>query len=72
MRLIVIKNHFMKKIIQYFVIIIFIALTSFKASAQLGISVTFGPPPLPIYEQPYCPGEGYLWIPGYWAYDEYD
>jgi hypothetical protein len=26
------------------------------------------PPPLPAYEQPPCPVEGYLWTPGYWAY----
>ena len=26
------------------------------------------PPPLPTYEQPPCPGDGYLWVPGYWAY----
>ncbi len=41
------------------------------ASAQisLGISVSFGPPALPIYEQPICPAEDYLWVPGYWAYD---
>jgi WXXGXW repeat (2 copies) len=26
------------------------------------------PPPLPAYAQPPCPGDGYLWIPGYWAY----
>jgi len=37
---------------------------------QIGISVRFGPPMLPIYEQPMCPGEGYLWTPGYWAYNE--
>jgi hypothetical protein len=24
------------------------------------------PPPLPEYEQPICPGEGYIWTPGYW------
>jgi hypothetical protein len=24
------------------------------------------PPPLPEYEQPMCPGEGYIWTPGYW------
>jgi hypothetical protein len=36
--------------------------------AQIGISISFAPPELPVYEQPYCPGEGYLWIPGYWAY----
>jgi hypothetical protein len=37
--------------------------------AQIGVSITIGPPPLPVYEQPPCPGEGYLWTPGYWAYD---
>src|SRR5271167_303770 len=39
------------------------------AQVGIGISVNFGPPALPIYEQPICPAEGYLWIPGYWAYD---
>ncbi len=38
----------------------------------IGISVGFGPPALPIYEQPICPAEGYLWTPGYWAYDDGD
>jgi hypothetical protein len=42
------------------------------ASAQIGISVSIGPPVLPVYEQPLCPGDGYLWTPGYWAYaDDY-
>lgn len=26
------------------------------------------PPPLPEYSQPPCPGENYIWNPGYWAY----
>ena len=42
---------------------------SASAFAQIGISISFGPPALPVYEQPACPGEGYLWTPGYWAYD---
>jgi hypothetical protein len=37
--------------------------------AQVAISVSFGPPELPVYEQPLCPGEGYMWTPGYWAWD---
>ncbi len=37
--------------------------------AQIGISVSFGPPALPVYTQPVCPGEGYIWTPGYWAWD---
>jgi len=46
-----------------------IVIMSVASFAQVGISVTFGPPPLPVYEQPLCPGEGYIWTPGYWAYD---
>ena len=26
------------------------------------------PPQLPEYSQPECPGDGYLWTPGYWSY----
>jgi WXXGXW repeat (2 copies) len=32
------------------------------------ISVNIAPPALPVYTQPLCPGEGYMWTPGYWAY----
>lgn len=35
----------------------------------VGVSVSFGPPALPVYDQPICPGDGYLWTPGYWAWD---
>ncbi len=38
------------------------------AHAAVVISVGFAPPALPIYTQPNCPGPGYLWTPGYWAY----
>ena len=45
---------------------------SAPASAQIGISVSIAPPVLPVYDQPPCPGDGYLWTPGYWAYaDDY-
>jgi len=37
--------------------------------AQIAISIRIGPPAIPVYEQPLCPGEGYIWTPGYWAYD---
>jgi hypothetical protein len=39
---------------------------------QVAISVSFGPPTLPVYEQPICPEEGYIWTPGFWAYDDDD
>jgi hypothetical protein len=38
------------------------------AQISVGISVRVGPPPLPVYAQPVCPGPGYIWTPGYWAY----
>jgi hypothetical protein len=40
--------------------------------AQIGVSVTFAPPELPVYEQPPIPGDGYIWTPGYWAYGDDD
>jgi hypothetical protein len=42
---------------------------SVASFGEIGISVTFAPPALPVYEQPLCPGDGYFWTPGYWAYD---
>src|SRR5580700_7786729 len=51
----------------------FFSLTS-PASAQIavGISVHVAPPALPVYVQPPCPTEGYIWTPGYWAYRDSD
>src|SRR6266487_3375576 len=48
-----------------------VMLTLSAASfAQIGVavSINFAPPELPVYEQPLCPGEGYFWTPGYWAW----
>lgn len=39
------------------------------AQVSIGVSVRVGPPALPVYEQPVCPGDGFMWIPGYWAWD---
>ena len=41
-----------------------------RSSAQIsvGVAVHIGPPALPVYVQPVCPGAGYIWTPGYWAY----
>src|SRR5271154_1108409 len=38
-------------------------------SAQVRVAIAFGPPVLPVYEQPICPGDGYIWTPGFWSYD---
>jgi hypothetical protein len=43
---------------------------SAASPAQFRVAITFGPPALPVYEQPVCPGEGYIWTPGYWYWDD--
>ncbi|HUA79972.1 MAG TPA: hypothetical protein VL997_06340 [Dyella sp.] len=54
------------------------ALAAFAALPQkadagvfigVGVSVGFPPPALPVYVQPPIPGPGYIWTPGYWAWD---
>ncbi|MGH9743562.1 MAG: YXWGXW repeat-containing protein [Candidatus Acidiferrum sp.] len=47
------------------------ALTPIPAPARVhvGIFVNFAPPELPVYAQPVCPGDNYIWTPGYWAWD---
>lgn len=40
---------------------------SMYVSADASIDVA--PPDLPVYDQPPCPGDGYLWTPGYWAWN---
>src|SRR5579872_344464 len=56
-------------IIRVLLVAAFALVLSTATFAQIGISITIGPPALPVYEQPPCPSEGYLWDPGYWAYD---
>jgi hypothetical protein len=45
---------------------VFLSTPSF---AQVVDAPTVAPPELPAYEQPICPGDGYIWTPGYWAWD---
>jgi YXWGXW repeat-containing protein len=42
------------------------------AQVAVGVSVRIGPPALPVYAQPVCPGPDYIWVPGYWAYGDDD
>jgi WXXGXW repeat (2 copies) len=41
-----------------------------QAQVAIGVSVRIGPPALPVYAQPVCPGPGYIWTPGYWAWGD--
>jgi WXXGXW repeat (2 copies) len=40
-----------------------------QAQVSVNIRVNSAPPPLPYYEQPAIPADGYLWVPGYWYWD---
>jgi hypothetical protein len=62
----------MKQSIRFLLIALFLIGMAQPLLAQVAITVSFGPPALPVYEQPICPQEGYLWVPGYWAYDPDD
>jgi hypothetical protein len=53
----------------FFALVMLAVPTPTPAQVSVGISVGFAPPELPVYEQPICPGDGYIWTPGYWAWD---
>ncbi len=57
--------------LRYLVIAAVMLAFSVVSSAQVLLSVNFGPPALPVYPQPVCPTEGYIWTPGYWAWGPY-
>ena len=62
----------MKKIVVILIGIFSLSGVTNNAQAQVavgvGVQVGIAPPALPVYIQPPCPVEGYLWTPGYWAY----
>jgi hypothetical protein len=59
--------HFLRTL--FFGALVMLCLST-ASHAAIGIFVTIAPPPIPVYEQPICPGDGYLWTPGYWAWDD--
>jgi WXXGXW repeat (2 copies) len=48
-----------------------LAFPSESSAHAVSVSITIAPPVLPVYVQPVCPGDGYIWTPGYWAYGDY-
>jgi hypothetical protein len=47
------------------------ALAALPAVAQIQLSVNIAPPPITVFDQPACPGDGYIWTPGYYQYGTY-
>jgi hypothetical protein len=62
---------FQENLLAKYLLIAVLALISTPAFSQDSISVDLAPPSLPVYQQPACPDDGYLWTPGYWAYGDY-
>ena len=44
------------------------APTYVEPAADVEVTANEAPPPLPEYDQPPMPDDGYLWTPGYWAW----
>jgi hypothetical protein len=64
----------MKTVLKTLAIAIVMMATSSTIFAQVSIGVSISaniaPPALPVYAQPACPGDGFMWTPGYWAYGD--
>jgi hypothetical protein len=60
------RSRFLRPLLLAFATL-FLSAASF---AQIGVTVTIAPPELPVYEQPLCPGDGYIWTPGYWGWGD--
>jgi len=62
------RIHSSARFLLFVMLILAMSAASF-GQVGIGISVNFGPPAIPVYVQPPCPAEGYIWTPGYWAWD---
>jgi hypothetical protein len=63
----------MKKINLLLILLLALSVTATTSNAQVisvGVSLRVGPPAIPVYVQPDCPVDGYLWVPGYWSYGD--
>ncbi len=62
----------MRNLIRTLVAVLALAALPVMSQAGLfvGVSVNIAPPLLPVYVQPPCPAPGYIWTPGYWAWDD--
>jgi len=57
------------KRIALLLVIVLLPAAHVFSQVSISISANIAPPPLPVYTQPICPNDGYIWTPGYWAYD---
>jgi WXXGXW repeat (2 copies) len=62
-------HHIMNRVLRIALLALCTLFLVAPSFGQVAVTVAFGPPALPVYELPPCPGDGFLWTPGYWAWD---
>lgn len=64
----------MKKVVNTIILTAGMLFTAPQLFAQISVGISISahipPPALPVYTQPVCPEDGYIWTPGYWAYGD--
>ncbi len=60
----------MRNLVRGLIAALLLAVLPVTSQAGVFVSVTIAPPVLPVYVQPPIPGPGYIWTPGYWAWDD--
>lgn len=61
----------MRHKLTFLLILAMAAIFGAQAFAGVVFSVNIAPPPIAVFDQPPCPGDGYLWAPGYYQYGDY-
>ena len=66
----------MKTIIKSILLVTGLAIAAPCTYAQVSVGIAIrariAPPAIPVYVQPECPVDGYIWTPGYWAWSNDD
>ena len=61
----------MKHKLTMLLVVVLVALSGARALAGIQLSVNIAPPAIAVFDQPPCPGDGYIWTPGYYQYGDY-
>jgi WXXGXW repeat (2 copies) len=61
----------MKNTRTLFLALLLTAFCGSRAFAGIQLSVNIAPPVIAVFDQPPCPGDGYIWTPGYYQYGDY-
>jgi hypothetical protein len=61
-------KHWSRSVLPTLILLALPALS--MAQISVNVSVDVAPPELPVYDQPPIPDDGYIWTPGYWAWDD--